>query len=63
MTGKVINLRAARKAKARGAKRKKANENAAQHGRTTAERTKDEDAAKRAARHLDDHKTDPGREP
>lgn len=59
MTGKVVNLRAVRKAKARDASRQQADENAARHGRTKAQRAEEKAAAARALRHLDDHKRDP----
>ena len=56
MTGKVVNLRAARKAKAREAAKSEADANAARFGRTKAERAAEEDAKARATRHLDAHK-------
>lgn len=56
MPKKVANLTAARKDRARAAARKAADANAAKYGRTKAEKTRDADAAARAARHLDHHK-------
>ncbi len=56
MTGKVINLRAARKAKTRAAAKSRADENAARHGRSKAERAQDAAEADKSARHLDGHK-------
>lgn len=58
MTGKVVNLRSVRKDKARAAKRRAGDQNAARHGRSKAQRTEENDAADRAARHLDGHKRD-----
>ncbi|MEL6679912.1 MAG: DUF4169 family protein, partial [Pseudomonadota bacterium] len=55
---KVINLRQARKAKARSADRARADANAAKHGRTKAERTDADRAKARLDRHLDGHKRD-----
>ncbi len=63
MTGtgseKVINLRAARKAAARDAARRQGDENAAKVGRSKARKRADDDAAVRAARHLDQHLRQP----
>ena len=56
MTGKVINLRTARKAKARLSAKDKANENAARFGLSKAERAKAEAVTGKAERHLDQHK-------
>ena len=55
---KVVNLRQARKARARDADRREADGNAARHGRTLAERRAEDAAAKAAARHLDGHRRD-----
>lgn len=55
---KVVNLRRARKAKARGEAARSADANAARHGRTKAERRAEEDAADRAARHVDGHEVE-----
>ena len=56
MTGKVVNLSRARKARARDEKRRQADENAARFGRTKAERAADRAEADKAARHLDQHR-------
>ena len=56
MTGKVVNLTRARKARARDDKRRKADENAARFGRTRAEREAEAQAADKATRHLDQHR-------
>lgn len=56
MSSDPVNLRRARKAKARAAARAEADTNAALHGRTKGERTAEAaDAARRAA-HLDHHR-------
>ena len=52
MTADVINLRLARKARARAEGRHIAQQNRARHGRTLAERKVDAAAAERAARDL-----------
>lgn len=54
----IINLNRARKDKARADKRKQGDANAAKHGRTKAERLRDEAEAERAARILDQHRRD-----
>lgn len=59
MSGKVINLRTARKQAGRAAKAEKAATTAALHGRTKAQRDAEESAASKAARHLDQHKREP----
>jgi hypothetical protein len=51
----LVNLRAARKAKARAAARAKADENAVRFGRTKAEREIEAARAEKAARDLDGH--------
>lgn len=53
---KLINLRMVRKQALRAAKRRQAQQNAAQHGRTKAERMSDEFVADKARLHLDAHK-------
>ena len=55
MTGKVVNLRTARKARARMDARAEATANAARHGRTKAQKAEEDAAARRAVRHLDGH--------
>lgn len=54
-TGKIVNLRAARKSAARDAARKRGDENAAKFGRSTPQKLAEKDAKARAARHLDQH--------
>ena len=51
--GKIINLRQKRKRAERDAKRQKADQNAALHGRTKAEKALQQARAVRAARALD----------
>jgi len=53
MTGTPINLRRARKARARAAARARADENAVRHGLTGGARRADEAERDRAARALD----------
>jgi hypothetical protein len=55
MTDKVVNLRMARKARARTEKAARADASAARHGRTKAQRAAEEAAAERARRALDGH--------
>ncbi|HRO15735.1 MAG TPA: DUF4169 family protein [Paracoccus sp. (in: a-proteobacteria)] len=52
----IVNLRLARKAARRDAKRKAGDENAARHGLTPAERQAQQAEAGRAARRLDGHR-------
>jgi hypothetical protein len=56
--GDVVNLRAARKAKARASAEATAAANRALHGRTRAERERDAADAKRRERLLDDARRD-----
>ncbi|MEM7724213.1 MAG: DUF4169 family protein [Pseudomonadota bacterium] len=58
MTGKVINLNRARKARARDEARQDAEVNAAQHGRTKAERLAEKARAAQDDAKLDGHKRD-----
>ncbi|MGB0412565.1 MAG: DUF4169 family protein [Pikeienuella sp.] len=58
MTGKVINLRQARKSKAREDKRAAADSNAARHGQTKAERDALKNEKSRAQRLLDGHEVE-----
>ena len=62
MTGsgsvKPVTRRAARKSAARDAARRAGDENAAKFGRSKAEKLSEQDAAARAARHLDAHRRD-----
>ena len=55
----VVNLRLARKQKARAEKDKTAAENRALHGRTKAEKTRDKVEANSAASFLDGHRRGP----
>ena len=55
---KIINLRQKRKQIERGSKRKQADQNAALHGRTKAEKTLQQAQVVKAARTLDGHKRD-----
>ncbi|MFE0758932.1 DUF4169 family protein [Inquilinus sp. NPDC058860] len=57
--GEVINLRQARKAKARAGKEAQAQENRARFGRTGAEKRRDADAAGREARRHEGHRVEP----
>ncbi len=56
---KVVNLRTARKQKARAAARDASALKATSHGRTKAERATQAAEFARAERHLDQHKKDP----
>ncbi len=58
MSAPVINLRLARKAKARAEKNERAEENRRQFGRTKAEKLKQSSDERRAKQHLDAHKRD-----
>ena len=55
MTGEVINLRAARKAREKDAAKVAADTNAAKFGRTRGEKLRDAAAAEKAQRDLDGH--------
>ncbi|MGB3689919.1 MAG: DUF4169 family protein [Jannaschia helgolandensis] len=55
MTGKVVSLSAARKARDRDAKKVRADANAARFGRTRAEKDVEKAQADKAQRHVDDH--------
>jgi hypothetical protein len=55
---KIINLRQTRKRAERDAKRQNANQNAALHGRTKAEKALQQAQAVRAAQALSGHKRD-----
>lgn len=59
MSGKVINLRTARKQAGLAAKAEEAATTAALHGRAKAQRNAQESAATKAAQHLDQHKREP----
>ncbi|MGY6412191.1 MAG: DUF4169 family protein [Alkalilacustris sp.] len=56
MTGELVNLTRARKARARAAKRAEADARAALQGRTKAQRRLEEAEATRAATRLDAHR-------
>lgn len=56
MTNNVINLRQARKAKARADKEQTADENRRRHGRTKAEKQAEKTTRETAANKLDGHK-------
>ncbi len=56
MTGGVVNLTRARKARARAAKRAEADARAALHGRSKAQRRAEKAEADRTAAHLDAHR-------
>lgn len=58
MSGKPVNLNRVRKDKARAEKRARADENAVKFGRTKAEKARDDAAADKAGKHIDDHKRD-----
>ncbi|GAB5510904.1 MAG: DUF4169 family protein [Hyphomicrobiales bacterium] len=59
MSGTVINLRQARKAKTRAEKEQTADENRRRHGRTKAEKAAEKSATDKSNQHLDGHKRDP----
>jgi hypothetical protein len=56
----IVNLRRARKAKARGEREASAQENRRRFGRTKAEKAKEVAEREKAARTLDDHRRDGG---
>ena len=55
----IVNLRQARKDKARRAREREATENRRRYGRTRAEKSADQDAQGRARRLLDERQLDP----
>ncbi|SDG24409.1 DUF4169 family protein [Alloyangia pacifica] len=59
----VINLNRFRKDRARAEKRAQADENAARHGRSKAERQRETNAAAKSARDLEGHKLDTPTDP
>ena len=61
--GEVINLRQARKAKARVEKEAKAQENRARFGRNGSEKRRDADTAERGNRTHEGHRLDQGDDP
>lgn len=58
MSGTIINLRQARKAKTRVEKEQTADANRRRHGRTKAEKEADKCTQTKADQHLDGHKRD-----
>lgn len=56
--GDVVNLRVARKQRARDDKVRRAEENRVRHGRSKAERARDRDAAERLDAHVEAHRRD-----
>ena len=56
MPAEIINLRKARKAKARTGREKEAEQNRRLFGRTTAEKRKDADERQRAQSHVERHR-------
>lgn len=62
MTGRVVNLRQARKRRARAEKERKAEQNRIRFGRTKAERNLSEALREKHARHVDDHRREDGEE-
>ena len=54
----IVNLARFRKQKTRDDARRKGDENAAKFGRTKAQKAAEDDAAARAAAHLDRHRRD-----
>lgn len=59
MTGEVVNLNRARKARAKAAGKAKADANAARFGRTRAEKAAEQAEATRRAQALDAHRREP----
>lgn len=57
----IVNLKRARKDKARREREQEAAENCRRFGRTRAEKTVDRDAENRAQRSLDDSRLDPNK--
>ena len=55
---KVININKARKSRDRTARKQQADENAVLHGRSKAEKARDQARADKELRHLDGHKTE-----
>ncbi len=63
MTARIVNLRSARKQKARAERRARGDENAVKFGRTRAQRDLERAQSDKARRHLDLHLRDrPGHE-
>jgi len=62
MTGRVVNLRQARKRRARAEKERKAKRNRIRFGRTKAERDLSEALRGKHVRHVDGHRREDGEE-
>jgi hypothetical protein len=62
MTAEIINLRQARKRRARNAAAAEATEQRIRFGRTRGEREQDEQSAAKALRLIDGHRREPGRD-
>lgn len=60
MPAEIVNLRRARKAKARSEREKTADQNRRLFGRTAAEKRKDDDERQRALTHIEGHRIDSG---
>lgn len=60
--GDIVNLRTARKRKARADDERRAEENRARHGVTGAERRRRQAEAEKLVRHLDQHRREDGDE-
>jgi hypothetical protein len=60
MTAEIINLRQARKLRARNAAEAQATENRIRFGRTRGEREQDEQSAAKALRRIEGHRREPG---
>jgi hypothetical protein len=58
MSADIVNLRRVRKAKARAERTRAAEENRRVHGRSKAEKIRQEDEQARQDRHLDGHRRD-----
>jgi hypothetical protein len=58
MSADIVNLRRVRKAKARAERTRAAEENRRVHGRSKAEKVRQEDEQARQDRHLDGHRRD-----
>ncbi len=62
MTAEIVNLRKARKEKARSARDREADQNRRLHGRTAAEKKKEAAERERAKRHVAEHRLDPDKD-
>jgi Domain of unknown function (DUF4169) len=59
MSAEIVNLRRARKARARAEKEDKAAENRRRHGRSKAEKQAESAERERAGRHVESHRRQP----